>query len=96
MKHQQTRRKEDFELNLLQTQPKIENGSQQSSVNDRFSIQLCIFLTSLLCMISIIPITKVIIGIIHRDNCIIKSSIPIYMITSGIMEIIINFLTLPV
>jgi len=52
---------------------------------------------SIFCVISAFAIAKVVIGITHHDDCIIRPSIPIYIIISGVIEILImSFMILPV
>lgn len=99
MKSQRTRRNQDYELESLQAQPHIKNKNQEPWIDTICRTKVCTIpaLIFIFCVMSAIPITKVVIGIIHRDDCIIRSSIPIYMIVSGLIEIlVISFLILPV
>jgi hypothetical protein len=89
---------EDLELESFQPKPFIQNEIQRSWVDSTLRTKLCSApaLLLVICVMSIIPVIKLIIGIIHYGDCPIRSSIAIYTITCALVEIIIGLLILPV
>ncbi len=91
---------EELEMESVQSQPfiKKENEGQRLWIDRILRRKFCCVpaLLWIIFIMSVIPITKLIIGFIHYGDCPIRSSIAIYMIASALVEIIINLVILPV
>ena len=54
------------------------------------AIEHCLILLTL-CVDAIIPITQLIIGILHKNDCPISHFLPIYLIVAGADELLLLF-----
>lgn len=93
-----TRSNGDFELESVQSEPDMQNKSDDTLIDSEYQTVNCNIplLIMISCVMSIIPLIKLIIGIVHYDDCIIRITIGSYMIVSGVVEIIMSFIFIPV
>jgi hypothetical protein len=91
---------EDSVFQSLRTERSVRNKSQYSreKIKNVFQIKFS-FTTNfflIFCSILIIPITKLILGIIYYKHCPIRPSISNYVIISAVLELALILLFVPV